>query len=103
MLEVLPAPRAITTREDLQHPSPVGRPTPPFLQMGPRCHHEARPTQDTTVDPRGLCFHQVHPAGAADPSTPALPTEAPLELPQLDLLARPRPGPLTGLPMVLST
>lgn len=99
----LPAPQATTTREDLQHPSRADHPTPHFLQMGPRCHHEDQPTQDTTVDPRGLCFPQVHPAGAADPSTPARPTEVPLEVPQLAQLARPRPGPLTGLPMVHST
>ena len=58
----LPAPQAITTREDLQFPSPVDRPTPHFLPTGPRCPHEDRLTRDTTVDPRGLYFHQVRRA-----------------------------------------
>lgn len=100
---LLPAPPAITTREDLQHPNQVGHPTPHFPRMGPQCHHETQPTQDTTVDPHGLCFHQVHQAGATDPNILVPPTEGPLEVPQLARWVPPLPGRLTGLPMVLST
>merc|ERR1719189_2890330 len=55
------------------------------------------------VDPHGQCFHQVHQAGAADPSIPGHRMEGPLEVLQPALEAPARPGPLTGLPMVLST